>query len=45
MCLETQDSNMSADRKEPMGLRHMTVVPENFETNVERDGDDERVDE
>lgn len=22
---------MSADRREPMGLQHMTVVPENFE--------------
>lgn len=23
--------DMSTDHREPMGLRHMTVVPENFE--------------
>ncbi len=29
---------MSAEPREPMGIRHMTVVPENFEPPAE-DGD------
>jgi hypothetical protein len=31
MWLQLQDLDMSADQQYPMGMRHMTVVPENFE--------------
>ena len=31
---------MSAEPREPMGIRHMTVVPENFDPTTE-DGDDD----
>lgn len=30
---------MSAEGRQPMGVRHMTVVPENFERSVEDEGD------
>jgi hypothetical protein len=43
MCLEDQPSGMSAEGQSPMGMRHMTVVPENFDTveesDVENDGE------
>ena len=29
--LQLQDLDMSANQQYPMGVRHMTVVPENFE--------------
>ena len=31
MWLQLQHFDMSADQQYPMGMRHMTVVPENFE--------------
>jgi hypothetical protein len=31
---------MSADRRAP-GIKHMTVVPENFEPSADREGDDD----
>lgn len=31
MWVESHHSCMSADQQYPMGMRHMTVVPENFE--------------
>ena len=31
MCLQLHSRDVSADRTYPMGMRHMTVVPENFE--------------
>ena len=31
MWLRLQRSHMSAERQYPMGMHHMTVVPENFE--------------
>ena len=37
-----QPVGMSADRRAPVGLDHMTVVPENFEPSAERDADDPR---
>jgi hypothetical protein len=32
---------MSAEPREPMGIRHMTVVPKNFEPPTEDGEDDE----
>jgi len=31
MWVERHNWDMSADQQYPMGMRHMTVVPENFE--------------
>jgi len=31
MWVEPHRSHMSAEQQYPMGMRHMTVVPENFE--------------
>jgi hypothetical protein len=31
---------MSAEQRAPMGVQHMTVVPENFEPPVETETDD-----
>ena len=45
MWLQLQDLDMSADQQYPMGMRHMTVVPENFEPfdvpDVEHAADDD----
>ena len=39
MWLRSHHSHVSAKRQYPMGMHHMTVVPENFEPSD--DGDDE----
>jgi len=31
MWLQPHGTDMSADQQYPMGMRHMTVVPENFD--------------
>jgi len=31
MWLQPHGTNMSTDRQYPMGMHHMTVVPENFD--------------
>jgi len=39
MCVEAVSSYMSAEQQYPVGIHHMTVVPENFEPfNDEDDG-------
>lgn len=40
MCLGDTAVDMSAQKEVPMGMNHMTVVPENFELSFE-DEDDE----
>ena len=41
MCVEAVHSYMSAERQYPMGMHHMTVVPENFDPFDEPQADDE----
>ena len=41
MCVEVVLSHMSAERQYPMGMHHMTVVPENFDPFDEPQADDE----
>ena len=41
MCVEAVLSHMSAERQCPMGMHHMTVVPENFDPFDEPQADDE----
>ena len=41
MWLRSHHSHMSAERQYPMGMHHMTVVPENFEPLDDEDDDEE----
>ena len=41
MWLRSYYSSMSAEQKYPMGMHHMTVVPENFEPFDDEDDDAE----
>jgi hypothetical protein len=40
MWIETVRSCMSTQEEVPMGMNHMTVVPENFEMRAEDDEDE-----
>ena len=41
MWLRSHHSHVSAERQYPMGMHHMTVVPENFEPFDDEDDDAE----
>ena len=41
MCVEDVPSCMSTEQQYPMGMHHMTVVPENFDPFDEPQADDE----
>ena len=41
MCLEALSTHMNAEQQYPMGMHHMTVVPENFDPFDEPQADDD----